>query len=236
MDKKEYFKIIRDITQASNLDELKELVIVANKFVNDNKIKKDSDEFDKLVKVVDLIRFRLKKKIRSESKTPKTIIVTEEQYNFIVSNLDEVDSRSQKIIDDILDQISYHGEESLTPSQKKKLEDFGAGKSVDYDKSKNRDFPPLEFESKIEGLPEIKFIFRESVETDMGHEYLGEVEFLGNVYTGFLVVDRDEKLQALEFENLETKNDLWEDSEGLEKEMVSFFDAVSEGLADEKEI
>ena len=69
----------------------------------------------------------------------------------------------------------------------------------------------------------------------MGFEYLGEVEFLGNVYTGYLVVDNDNKLQALEFENLDTKNDLWVDAEGLEHELVSFFDAVSEGLNDEKE-
>jgi hypothetical protein len=35
--------------------------------------------------------------------------------------------------------------------------------------------------------------------------------------------------------NLETKNDLWEDAEGLEKEMVSFFEAVAEGLNDYEE-
>lgn len=235
MNKLEFFKLVKEITEASNLDELKDLVIKANNFVKENNINKGSNEFKKLVTVIDIIKFRLKKKIKSESTTPKTIVVSEEQYEYILKNLTEVDSRSQQIIDDILDQISAHGEESLSPSQLKKLEDFKDGKSVDYDKNKNRDFPPLEFESKLEGLPEIKFIFRESVETDMGFEYLGEVEFLGNVYTGFLVVDNDNKLQALEFENLETKNDLWVDAEGLEHELVSFFDAVSEGLNDEKE-
>jgi hypothetical protein len=64
---------------------------------------------------------------------------------------------------------------------------------------------------------------------------LGEVEFLDNSYTGFLVVDMDNKVQAIEFENLETKNDLWQDAEGLEKEMVSFFEAVAEGLNDYEE-
>jgi flagellin-specific chaperone FliS len=117
MNKLEFFKLIKEITEVSNLDELKNLVIKANNFVKENDIKKGSEEFEKFVKVIDIIKFRLKKKIKSESTTPKTIVVSEEQYEFILKNITEVDSRSQQIIDDILDQISAHGEESLSPSQ-----------------------------------------------------------------------------------------------------------------------
>ena len=233
---KEYFKLIKDITTCDNLEQLKKLVVNANQFVKENNLKKDSDEFKKLVTIVDLIKIRLKSKRRfhSESKSLKKYIVSEEQYLKMVEIL-ETNSRSQQVIDDILDQISSQGEESLSPSQLKKLQDFGMGNEVDYDRNKNRDTPNLTFESNLEGIPKMVFIYREMVETDMGYEYLGEVEFLDNSYTGFLVVDTDNKVQAIEFENLETKNDLWQDAEGLEKEMVIFFDAVAEGLNDHEE-
>jgi hypothetical protein len=233
---KEYFKLIKDITICDNLEQLKELVVKANQFVKENNLKKDSDEFKKLVNVVDLIKVKLKskRKFHSESKSPKKYVVSEEQYLKMVEVL-ETNSRSQQVIDDILDQISSHGEESLSPSQLKKLQDFGMGNEVDYGRNKNRDTPNLRFESNLEGTPKIVFIYREMVETDMGYEYLGEVEFLDNSYTGFLVVDMDNKVQSIEFENLETKNDLWQDAEGLEKEMVMFFDAVAEGLNDYEE-
>jgi hypothetical protein len=230
---KEYFKLIKDITTCDNLDNLKELVVKANQFIKENGLKKDSEEFKKLVKVVELIKFKLKseRKFHSESTTNKKYIVSEEQYLRMIEIL-EVNSRSQEVIDDILDQISQHGKESLSPTQLKKLEDFGQGNEVDYDRKKYRDTPNLRFESKLEGIPSITFVYREMVETDMGYEYLGEVEFLDNVYTGFLVVDNDNKVQSLEFENLDTKKDLWEDSEGIEREIVSFFEGVAEGLND----
>ena len=76
MNKLEFFKLIKEITEVSNLDELKNLVIKANNFVKENDIKKGSEEFEKFVKVIDIIKFRLKKKIKSESITPKTIVVS----------------------------------------------------------------------------------------------------------------------------------------------------------------
>jgi ribosomal protein L7/L12 len=54
MNKLEFFKLIKEITEVSNLDELKNLVIKANNFVKENDIKKGSEEFEKFVKVIDI--------------------------------------------------------------------------------------------------------------------------------------------------------------------------------------
>ena len=59
MNKLEFFKLIKEITEVSNLDELKNLVIKANNFVKENDIKKGSEEFEKFVKVIDIIKFRV---------------------------------------------------------------------------------------------------------------------------------------------------------------------------------
>jgi hypothetical protein len=166
-------------------------------------------------------------KLKTEN---KTYVVSEEQLKRLTKILSEVDSTSQDIIDRILDQVSQHGEESLSPSQKKKLDDFSSGKSLDYDKSKYRDRPGVTFESEDE--PKITFVLRESIETDEGFEYLGDVEFMGNVYTGFITSDSDDNLTSIEFEDLETQKDLLEVSEDNEH-VVNFFDGVVKGLSDE---
>ena len=166
-------------------------------------------------------------KLKTEN---KTYVVSEEQLKRLTKILSEVDSTSQDIIDRILDQVSQHGEESLSPSQKKKLDDFSSGKSLDYDKSKYRDRPGVTFESEDE--PKITFVLRESIETDEGFEYLGNVEFMGNLYTGFITSDSDDNLTSIEFEDLETQKDLLEVSEDNEH-VVNFFDGVVKGLSDE---
>lgn len=166
-------------------------------------------------------------KLKTEN---KTYVVSEEQLKRLTKILSEVDSTSQDIIDRILDQVSQHGEESLSPSQKKKLDDFSSGKSLDYDKSKYRDRPGVTFESEDE--PKITFVLRESIETDEGFEYLGDVEFMGNLYTGFITSDSDDNLTSIEFEDLETQKDLLEVSEDNEH-VVNFFDGVVKGLSDE---
>lgn len=83
MDKKEYLKLLKDITQCSSLDELKDAVSNANKFVKENNLKSSSDEFQKMekyIKVV-LMKLRSKEKNITENKFYRTIIITEEQYN-----------------------------------------------------------------------------------------------------------------------------------------------------------
>lgn len=164
-------------------------------------------------------------------KEQRTIIVTEQQLSRIVKLISETDSTSQDIIDRILDQISQHGEESLTPKQQKYLKDFGVGESLEYDKPKFRDRPGVNFESQEE--PTVSFTLMETIETDEGHEYLGDVEFQGNEYTGFITADGNENLISIEFENLETQKDLLEDAGSDVQHIVSFFEGVVMGLADE---
>jgi len=83
MNKIEYLKLLKDITQCSSMEELKDVVTKTNSFVKENNIKPGSDEFQKLEKYVKIVLLKLKskKKYQVESKTNKTIIITEEQYN-----------------------------------------------------------------------------------------------------------------------------------------------------------
>ena len=73
----------------------------------------------------------------------------------------------------------------------------------------------------------------ETFETDDGFEYLGSLDFNGKEYTGFFVVDSENKVESIEFENYETKKDLFEDSEGLEQEIVVYFDEIADELSNE---
>ena len=229
MDNVKLLKLIKKISECKDLEDLKSAIKETNEFIIDNKIKSSSDEYKKLEERIKLIHFRLKKskKLKTEN---KTYVVSEEQLKRLTKILSEVDSTSQDIIDRILDQVSQHGEESLSPSQKKKLEDFSSGKSLEYDKPKYRDRPGVTFESEEE--PIITFTFREGIETEEGFEYLGEVEFMNNVYTGFVIADHDDNLSAIEFENLETEKDLLEESED-NSHVVNFFEGVVKGLSDE---
>ena len=83
MENKEYLKLLKDITQCSSLGELKDVVSKVNSFVKENKLKPSSDEFQKMekyIKVV-LLKLRSKEKQMTESKSFRTIVITEEQYN-----------------------------------------------------------------------------------------------------------------------------------------------------------
>jgi hypothetical protein len=83
MEKKDYLKLLKDITQCSSLGDLKGVVSDVNKFVKENNLKPSSDEFQKMekyIKVV-LLKLRSKEKNMTEGKINKTIIITEEQYN-----------------------------------------------------------------------------------------------------------------------------------------------------------
>lgn len=83
MDKKEYLKLLKDITQCSSLGEMKDVVSDINTFVKENNIKTSSDQFQKMekyIKVV-LMKLRSKEKQMTENSQLKTIIITEEQYN-----------------------------------------------------------------------------------------------------------------------------------------------------------
>ncbi len=83
MEKKEYLKLLKDITQCASLSELKDVVSEVNNFVKENNLKPSSDEFQKMEKFVKIVLLKLKTKERQqvESKTNRTIIITEEQYN-----------------------------------------------------------------------------------------------------------------------------------------------------------
>lgn len=83
MDKKEYLKLLKDITQCSSLGEMKDVVSDINTFVKENNIKTSSEQFQKMekyIKVV-LMKLRSKEKQMTENSQLKTIIITEEQYN-----------------------------------------------------------------------------------------------------------------------------------------------------------
>ena len=83
MENKEYLKLLKDITQCSSLSELKDTVSKVNTFVKENKLKPSSDEFQKMEKFIKVVLLKLKnkEKQRTESTQPRTIIITEEQYN-----------------------------------------------------------------------------------------------------------------------------------------------------------
>jgi ribosome-binding protein aMBF1 (putative translation factor) len=83
MEKKGYLKLLKDITQCSSLGELKDVVSKVNSFVKENNLKPSSDEFQKMEKFVKIVLLKLKSKEKHqvESKTNRTIIITEEQYN-----------------------------------------------------------------------------------------------------------------------------------------------------------
>ena len=229
MDKVDFLKVQKKVLTSQTLDELKEAVKEVNEFIKKHKVKSTSDEYKSLEEKIKIIHFKLKKSknLKNES---RTFVVSEEQLRKLTKMISEVDSTSQDIIDRILDQISQHGEESLTPSQHKKLKDFSLGKSLEYDKPKYRDRPGVTFESEDE--PTIVFVLRETVETDEGYEYLGDVEFMDNVYVGFITSDNEDNLTSIEFENLETQKDLLEESED-NQHLINFFRGVVKGLSDE---
>jgi hypothetical protein len=81
--KKDYLKLLKNITETETLEQLKEVVSKVNNFVKENKLKPSSDEFQKMEKFIKIVLLKLKTKERqqSESKTNRTIIITEEQYN-----------------------------------------------------------------------------------------------------------------------------------------------------------
>lgn len=83
MEKKEYLKLLKDITQCSSLDELKNVVSDVNKFVKENNLKPTSDEFQKMEKYIKVVLMKLRSEERrmTENKSYRTIIITEEQYN-----------------------------------------------------------------------------------------------------------------------------------------------------------
>jgi hypothetical protein len=54
-----------------------------------------------------------------------------------------------------------------------------------------------------------------------------------NEYTGFVTTDENEELTSIEFENLNTQKDLLEDAGDNVPHIVSFFEGVVMGLADE---
>jgi len=82
MEKKEYLKLLKDITQCSSLSELKDIVSNVNNFVKENKLKPSSDEFKKMEKFIKIVLLKLKSKEKHqvESRTNRTIVITEEQY------------------------------------------------------------------------------------------------------------------------------------------------------------
>lgn len=229
MDKLDFLKVQKKVLTSQNLDELKEAVKEVNEFIKNNKIKSNSDEFKSLEEKIRIIHLKLKKS-RKFTKESKSYVVSEEQLIKLSKMISEIDSTSQDIIDRILDQISQHGQESLTPSQHKKLKDFSSGKSLEYDKPKYRDRIGVTFESEDE--PTIVFVLRETVETEEGYEYLGDVEFMDNVYVGFITSDNEDNLTSIEFENLETQKDLLEDSKD-NQHLINFFRGVVKGLSDE---
>ena len=83
MEKKEYLKLLKDITQCSSLDELKNVVSDVNKFVKENNLKPTSNEVQKMEKYIKVVLMKLRSKERhmTENKSFRTIIITEEQYN-----------------------------------------------------------------------------------------------------------------------------------------------------------
>ena len=113
------------------------------------------------------------------------------------------------------------------------MKDFSAGQSLDYDNPKFRDRKLVKFEKTLPNLPKITFVLMETFETDNGFEYLGSLDFIGKEYTGFFVVDSENKVESIEFENYETKRDLFEDAEGLEQEIVVYFDEIANELSNE---
>jgi hypothetical protein len=83
MEKKGYLKLLKDITQCSSLGELKDVVSEVNSFVKENNLKPSSDEFQKMEKYIKVVLMKLKSKEKhmTEDIQPRTIIITEEQYN-----------------------------------------------------------------------------------------------------------------------------------------------------------
>ena len=81
--KKEYLKLLKDITETESLEQLKDVVSEVNSFVKENKLKPSSDEFQKLEKFIKimLLKHKSKKKLQPEGKQPQTIVISEEQYN-----------------------------------------------------------------------------------------------------------------------------------------------------------
>jgi hypothetical protein len=83
MEKKGYLKLLKDITQCSSLGELKDVVSEVNSFVKENNLKPSSGEFQKMEKYIKVVLMKLKSKEKhiTEGIQPRTIIITEEQYN-----------------------------------------------------------------------------------------------------------------------------------------------------------
>lgn len=158
------------------------------------------------------------------------ILVTENQLDFIIEN--------QKILNQILDKISYEGMDSLTFREREFLDKFSKGKTsdelgVDINYKKG-----TTVEYSFPGIPPFKFTFSEVNETADGIEYYGSFYFAGDEYIGAFVCDKENNLESIEFsiwgDNDRESTDLLEIAGGLEHEIEVFFeDEVLPALVEE---
>lgn len=158
------------------------------------------------------------------------IIITESQHKVIMEN--------QRVLNKILDKISYEGMDSLTFREREFLDKFSKDKAPDELGGDINYKKGATFESSMPGIPKFTFVFNEVNETADGIEYYGSFYFQGNEYIGAFVCDKDNNLESIEFsiwgDNENEPTDLLDAIEGLEHEIEVFFeDEVLPALIDE---
>jgi hypothetical protein len=150
------------------------------------------------------------------------ILVSEEQYKIL--------KEYQDVLDNILDKISSEGLDSLTHKEKtylKQLEKTGQLGDLEHHSENKKGF---EIESDIEELPDMKFTFYESNDTDIETEYYGEIEFMDRTFVGSVVTDPDGNITSVEFYDFKDNTDLMVFLEGMEPELMYFLNDVVEKL------
>ena len=150
------------------------------------------------------------------------ILVSEEQYKIL--------KEYQDVLDNILDKISSEGLDSLTHKEKtylKQLEKTGQLGDLEHHSENKKGF---EIESDIEELPDMKFTFYESNDTDIETEYYGEIEFMDRTFVGSVVTDPDGNITSVEFYDFKDNTDLMVFLEGMEPELLYFLNDVVEKL------
>ena len=166
----------------------------------------------------------------------KKLIISENEYikllKFLVSESKEP---GEMEIDRILDKISQSGMESITPEERKTLEDFSKG-IVPQEPEEKQDF--IDRSSNLwvfefPGMPTFRFRYESTMNDENETIHTGYLTVDNSDYYGEIYCDKDGNFNVADFENTTEGTNLFEDFEGIEHEIEVFLDVVCNDLKED---
>lgn len=166
----------------------------------------------------------------------KKLIISENEYvkllKFLVSESMEP---GEMAIDKILDKITEFGMESITPEERKTLENFSKG-IVPQEPEEKEDFIEKAggmWVFEFPGMPSFKFRYETTMTEENEIIHTGYLTVDDKDYYGEIYCDRDGNFSVADFENTTEGTNLFEDYEGLEHDIEVFLDVVCNDLKED---